>query len=112
VQSVARLVWEDAPVAGLDADRLLSAQSTPEEREEAHDAESFLRELLTGGDVAAKEGEQAGARSWHRSTHSRPRPSSGWRHGLFDRFQTEGLVLDTVSEGRHIIEERHEEREY
>src|SRR5262249_8745250 len=59
VQSVARLIWEDAVVPGLDADRLLGAQPTPDERDEANDAEAFLRELLAGGDVKAKDGEQA-----------------------------------------------------
>jgi AAA domain len=59
VQSVAKLVWEDTPVPGLDADRLLGAQSTPDERDEAHDAEAFLRSLLNSRDVPAKEGEQA-----------------------------------------------------
>jgi len=60
VQSVPRIVWEDAPVVGLDADRLLGAQSaSPEERDEARDADTFLRELLAAGDVKATEGDRA-----------------------------------------------------
>lgn len=53
VQSVARLVWEDDPVPGLDADRLLGVQATPDERDESHDADEFLRELLGAGECKA-----------------------------------------------------------
>ena len=55
VQSVARFVWEDNPVPGLDADRLLGVQATPDDREEGRDADEFLSELLRGGGMRATE---------------------------------------------------------
>jgi hypothetical protein len=55
VQSVGKIIWEDEPVPGLDADRLLGVQAAPEERGEGRDADELLCDLLADGEVAAGE---------------------------------------------------------
>src|SRR5207244_7521523 len=49
VQSVGRVTWDDQPVRGLDANAILGAQASPEEREERSETEQFLSEALRHG---------------------------------------------------------------
>lgn len=53
------LSWYAEPVAGVDADAVLSHGASREDREEGRAAEEFLRELLADGDITAREGEAA-----------------------------------------------------
>jgi len=46
-----RLEWEKEPISGVDADSVLSAAQNANEREEHHDAEAFLKELLVDGQL-------------------------------------------------------------
>jgi hypothetical protein len=49
------LVWEPDPVPGMDADELLAAGVSVEDRVERGDADTFLTDLLTLGEVLARE---------------------------------------------------------